>query len=78
VIGGLVYRGEEIPEWDGIYIYGDYGSGYVWGLYPSQDGSWQNRLLFQTDTPITSFGEDESGEIYFVDQNGGLYQLVDK
>ncbi|HUV26937.1 MAG TPA: PQQ-dependent sugar dehydrogenase [Anaerolineales bacterium] len=78
VIGGVVYRGEEFPEWNGIYIYGDYGSGYVWGLYPSQDGSWQNRLLFQADTPITSFGEDERGEIYFVDQNGGLYQLVDK
>jgi glucose/arabinose dehydrogenase len=78
VIGGVVYRGEQLPEWNGIYLYGDYGSGYIWGLYPSQDGSWQNRLLFQTDSSITSFGEDEQGELYYVAQDGGLYQLVHK
>jgi glucose/arabinose dehydrogenase len=78
VIGGVVYRGEQLPEWNGIYLYGDYGSGYIWGLYPSQDGSWQNQLLFQTDSSITSFGENEQGELYYVAQDGGLYQLVHK
>ena len=78
VIGGVVYRGEQLPEWNGIYLYGDYGSGYIWGLYPSQDGPWQNRLLFKTDNSITSFGEDEQGELYYVAQDGVLYQLVHK
>ena len=76
VIGGVVYRGEQLPELKGIYLYGDYGSGNIWGLYPDYDGSWQNRLLFQTGSSITSFGEDESGELYYVAQGGGLYQLV--
>ena len=76
VIGGVVYRGEQLPDLKGIYLYGDYGSGNIWGLYPDDDGSWQNWLLFQTGSRITSFGEDESGEVYYVTQDGGLYQLI--
>lgn len=78
VIGGAVYRGEQLPELNGIYFYGDYGSGNIWGLYPDHDGSWQNRLLFQTGSRITSFGEDEHGELYYVTKDGELYQLVNK
>ena len=37
VTGGYVYRGA-MPEWQGIYLYGDYCSGKVWGLIPVQ---WQ-------------------------------------
>ena len=76
VIGGAVYRGEQLPEWNGIYLYGDYGSGTIWGLFLDQDGAWQNQLLFQTSSSITSFGEDQSGELYYVALDGGLYQLV--
>jgi glucose/arabinose dehydrogenase len=76
VIGGVVYRGEELPEMYGIYYYGDYGSGNIWGLYLDDGDAWQNRLLFQTGTSITSFGEDESGELYYVAGDGGLYKLV--
>lgn len=78
VVGGIVYRGEKIPELQGIYFYGDYGSGFVWGLYQTADSSWENALLFQTGANITSFGEDESGEIYFVDHGGSLFRLEKK
>ena len=78
VIGGLVYRGEQLPEFYGIYLYGDYGSGFIWGLISENDGSWKNRLLFNTGSSITSFGEDEVGEMYYVAQGGGLYQLVNE
>lgn len=78
VIGGVVYRGDRMPEWRGIYFYGDYGSGNIWGLYPSETGDWENRLLFQTGRSITSFGEDESGELYYVSLDGGLYKLAGK
>ena len=73
VTGGYVYRGS-MPEWNGIYLYGDYCSGLIWGLIRS-DGSWQSQLLFDTDVNITSFGEDESGEIYLVDDSGEIYRL---
>jgi len=78
VIGGLVYRGDQLPGWQGIYLYGDYGSGFIWGLMRDAAGSWQNELLFQTDTRITSFGEDENGEIYYVSYEGGLYKFVNR
>ena len=78
VIGGLVYRGIQLPDWQGIYLYGDYGSGFIWGLFQTEDGSWQNMRLFQTGNRITSFGEDESGEVYYVDPGGSLFKLVHK
>ena len=34
VTGGYVYRGEEQPAMQGIYFYGDYCSGRVWGTAP--------------------------------------------
>ena len=75
VIGGVVYRGTQIPEWEGIYLYGDYGSGFIWGLFQGADGSWRNAVLFETGTSITSFGQDESGEVYYVDLGGNLFRL---
>ena len=77
VTGGFVYRGS-MSEWEGIYIYGDFCSGSVWGLLRDSDNTWQNTLLFETDFNITSFGEDESGEIYLVDRSGGIYQLIQR
>lgn len=74
VTGGYVYRGA-MPEWNGIYLYGDYCSGLVWGLMRS-GGGWQTQVLFDTDVRITSFGQDEAGEIYLIGDGGGVYQLI--
>jgi glucose/arabinose dehydrogenase len=76
VIGGYVYRGA-MPEWDGIYLYGDYCTGLIWGLVRSGSG-WQAQLLFDIQVTITSFGQDESGEIYFLNDSGGIYYLARK
>jgi glucose/arabinose dehydrogenase len=74
VTGGYVYRGS-MPEWNGIYIYGDYCTGMIWGLMQI-DGAWQTQLLFDVDVTITSFGQDENGEVYLIADNGGLFRLV--
>jgi glucose/arabinose dehydrogenase len=74
VTGGYVYRGG-MPEWNGIYLYGDYCSGKIWGLILA-DGLWQPQLLFETGATITTFGQDEAGEIYFASDNGSVYRLV--
>lgn len=74
VTGGYVYRGS-MPEWNGIYLYGDYCTGFVWGLI-QVDGAWQAQVLFDTDVNITSFGQDEAGEVYLVGDGGGIYKLV--
>jgi glucose/arabinose dehydrogenase len=76
VTGGYVYRGA-MPEWQGIYLYGDYCTGYVWGLIPSGNG-WQSQLMFETGLTITSFGQDESGEVYLASDNGSVYILTKK
>lgn len=75
VIGGYVYRGQSLPAWWGVYLYGDYGSGRVWGLLHLADGSWQNAQMFDTGINISSFGEDQSGEIYLVDYAGNILKL---
>lgn len=76
VTGGYVYRGS-MPEWNGVYLYGDYCSGTIWGLIPV-DGQWKSQVLFEAAATITSFGEDESGELYFSSDNGSVYILARK
>jgi glucose/arabinose dehydrogenase len=78
VTGGYVYRGQDLPDWSGVYLYGDYCSGLVWGLLHLPDGSWQNARLFESGARITSFGQDQAGEIYLVDYQGGIYRLGKK
>jgi len=75
VTGGVVYRGADLPEMNGVYLYGDYCSGQVWGLLKAGD-AWQNQQLFRPDVRITGFGADESGEVYLIDQGGVIYKLV--
>jgi glucose/arabinose dehydrogenase len=76
VTGGYVYRGS-LAAWNGIYLYGDYCTGKVWGLIHSGE-QWQSQLLFETHTLITSFGQDENSEIYMLSDDGSVYQLAGK
>lgn len=78
VTGGVVYRGERLPEWQGVYLYGDYCTGRIWGLLRGSEGGWMHAVLFDNVGRITSFGEDEQGEIYLIDRMGILYTLVKK
>ncbi len=75
VTGGYVYRGSDLPAWQGVYLYGDFSSGRVWGLLHLPDGGWQNALVFDTNANISSFGVDEDGEIYLVDYRGNILIL---
>ena len=78
VTGGVVYRGEQLVEWQGVYIYGDYCSGLVWGLVRDSEHNWLSEPLFDGMGLISSFGEDEAGEVYLVDHGGRILQLVKK
>jgi glucose/arabinose dehydrogenase len=74
ITGGFVYRGEEIPELFGAYIYADYISGKIWALFPNGT-SYQNRLLLQTQLNISSFGIDDGNEIYLCAFDGKIYRF---
>ena len=75
VTGGVVYRGSSLPEWQGVYLFGDYCSGKIWGLLRYSDGTWAQSEMFEIGENINSFGEDESGEVYLVTMSGNLYRL---
>ncbi len=76
VIGGNVYRGALYPALQGIYFYGDYCSGRIWGM--KRTGStFVTRLMLETGMVISTFGEDEEGNIYVADYNAGkIYRIT--
>jgi glucose/arabinose dehydrogenase len=75
ITGGYVYRGEAIPDLQGVYLYGDWGSGRIWAAYRDESGVWQSREFMVTGHSISSFGEDEQGEIYLVDYSGSILRF---
>lgn len=75
ITGGYVYRGAALPEWQGIYVFGDFCTGDVWGLLHTASVEWQTQVLYRNVGRITSFGEDETGELYLVDRAGFIYRL---
>lgn len=77
VTGGYVYRGPGNPGMQGIYFYGDFCSGRVWGLRRIGIG-WQAELLQQTALAISSFGEDEAGRLYVADYTTGTIYRIDE
>jgi glucose/arabinose dehydrogenase len=77
ITGGYVYRGGQYPLLQGVYIFGDYCTGIVWATIPNPDGSWNTTEMLQAGIQISSFGEDESGELYVTDlSSGAIYQVT--
>jgi hypothetical protein len=68
-----------MPEWQGIYLYGDYCSGQIWGMIRSTDPKsrtgWVSQVLFETRNNITTFGQNPSGEVYYAARDGTIYEL---
>src|SRR5512140_376814 len=71
VTGGYVYRGSASPALQGVYFYGDYCSGNLWALVHNSNGTWSRKLIAATGLNISSFGQDQAGELYLVDYGGG-------
>ncbi len=62
ITGGFVYRGSN-KDLFGKYIFADYVSGRIWQPEQLED-KWQKTLLKKSNYNISSFGEDEDGELY--------------
>lgn len=75
ITGGYVYRGQQYPDLAGVYLYGDYCSGLIWGLRLEPDGSWAQAQLLQSGQTISSFGQDEAGELYLIDHSGSVLRI---
>ncbi|XP_078393078.1 HHIP-like protein 1 [Cetorhinus maximus] len=81
VTGGYIYRGCEMPNLNGLYVFGDFMSGRLMALREdTQSGQWSYheicmgrgqvcnfpRLINNYYQYIISFAEDEAGELYFM------------
>ena len=70
ITGGYRYRGGSTPGLAGFYVFGDYVSGRVWAAEPGTGGTW-TKTQVATSPNLSSFGEDENGELYTTDLTGG-------
>ena len=78
VTGGYVYRGALYPRLAGMYIYGDYCNGRIWGAARNASGALVSQLLVDAPFFISTFGEDVNGELYVADHGGGrVLRLAD-
>lgn len=68
ITGGVVYRGKQLPELVGKYLYADYVTGKLWALdYDRQTKQVRGNYAIPSEKlPVISFGEDEQGEVYFM------------
>ena len=71
VTGGYVYRGPTLAELAGTYFFADYCAGTIWGLARDAGGAWARTTILETGFSVSSFGEDEAGELYVLDYSGG-------
>ena len=87
ITGGYVYRGSKIKDFYGKYIFGDYCTGKIWSLRINQDGEVTDfynhtdellKSMNKREFYLSSFGQDESNEIYLIDYNGDIYKIVNE
>jgi glucose/arabinose dehydrogenase len=77
ITGGYVYRGGEFPALDGVYLFTDYCSGNLWATRQVGAGAFETERIGTLPGSISSFGEDEDGELYAVqDDEGAVYRVV--
>ena len=79
VTGGYVYRGSAYPSLVGRYVFGDYCSGRLFAFIA--DDALAGRPVAalqvgQVPFSISSFGQDEAGELYVVDLAGAINRLT--
>ena len=78
ITGGFVYRGNAYPHLYGYYTTIDYVTGNAWALHSDGMGGWLVDTLGFLVDHITSFGEDQNGEIYACEKDAGnIYRLKD-
>jgi uncharacterized protein (TIGR03437 family) len=74
ITGGYRYRGPQYPQLNGVYFYGDYCSGLIRAAV-QQGANWTQADTLDTSFAISTFGEDENGELYVADHSGRVYRI---
>jgi glucose/arabinose dehydrogenase len=76
VTGGYRYRGTRYPLLHGTYFYGDFCAGRIWGAAQGADGRWTSQELLDSSLLISTFGQDEAGDIYVAHHGGDVYRIT--
>jgi uncharacterized repeat protein (TIGR01451 family) len=76
VTGGFVYRGTRYPALQGRYFYADYITGRIWSVVKENGTFSEPELELDADFNVSGFGEDEAGELYVTDWNGGTVRRL--
>jgi glucose/arabinose dehydrogenase len=76
VVGGFVYRGTQIRDLQGAYIYGDVCDNRIRALSRTRGGAVRHRDLGLRLPHLVSFAENRAGELYALSMAGGVYRLA--
>jgi glucose/arabinose dehydrogenase len=77
VTGGFVYRGTDVPELAGRYVYGDFCAGTIWSLRPAPHGRAEDVRRERATVPqLTHIGQDSSGRMTFASGTGAIYRVA--
>jgi glucose/arabinose dehydrogenase len=77
IVGGYRYRGIGVPAIAARYLYSDNCDGVIRGGTETSPGVWTSAMVLDTTHAITTFGEDQNGELYVsAVENGTVYRLV--
>lgn len=74
--GGVVYYGSKLPNLNGVYVYGDYSTGKIWGARHNGTELTWHRELADSSLQIASFTVDHNGDLLIVDHGDSIYRLV--
>lgn len=77
ITGGFVYRGKKLPKLEGAYIFGDWETRRVWAARAEGSRLVSMEEIIAPTVRVVGFGEDESGELYFVDHDTGLIHTLE-
>ena len=76
ITGGVVYRGTRLPELEGAYIFGDYGSGRIWALTENGDGSWDRTQISNYNSHYEYGIDPRNGDVLIAGGDGNIRRLV--
>jgi glucose/arabinose dehydrogenase len=77
VTGGYVYRGRDVANLAGWYVFGDFISGRIFAIEESSAPGVEPTELVDSSLAIVSFAEDNDGELYVLDYSEGTIHRIE-
>lgn len=78
ITGGYVYRGKKFPELRGAYVFGDWETRRLWAARFEGDQTKEMPEITRPTVRFTAFGEDNDGELYFLDYDSGTLHTLQR